>query len=156
MSNARWRHQAACDRFSYSNDVSIVINLWRLSVSLDLIIVKLPMHRCCYTSSVCHMFCSSAQHGREKKPEILVAESTRESCSPIQPFILILFLHCLKLLSKPRAAISSEIRSYTFLLRRIPSKLALYFDISSNVNNGGDFVVRPIYVYWFFVSPLSV
>ena len=27
MSNARWRHQAACDRFSYSNDVSIVINL---------------------------------------------------------------------------------------------------------------------------------
>ena len=28
MSNARWRHQAACDRFSYSNDVSIVINLW--------------------------------------------------------------------------------------------------------------------------------
>ena len=39
---------------------------------------------------------------------------------------------------------------YTFLLRRIPSKLALYFDISFNVNNGGDFVVRPIYVYWFF------
>ena len=28
MINARWRHQAACDRFSYSNDVSIVINLW--------------------------------------------------------------------------------------------------------------------------------
>ena len=64
--------------------------------------------------------------------------------------IYYLFLHCLKLLTKPRAAISSEIRSYTFLLRRIRSKLALYFDISSNVNNGGDFVVRPIYVYWFF------
>ena len=28
MSNARWRHRAACDIFSYSNDVSIVINLW--------------------------------------------------------------------------------------------------------------------------------
>ena len=25
--NARWRHQAACDRFSYSNDVYIVIYL---------------------------------------------------------------------------------------------------------------------------------
>ena len=114
-------------------------------------IVKLPTRRCCYASSVCHMFCSSAQHGREKKRDILVAESTRESCSPIQPFILILCLDYLKLLTKPRAAISSEIRSYTFLLRRITSKLALYFDISSNVNNGGDFVVRPIYVYWFFV-----
>ena len=100
------------------------------------------------------MFCSSAQHGREKKRDILVAESTRESCSPIQPFILILFLHWLKLLTKPRAAISSEIRSYTFLLRRIPSKLAFYFDISSTVNNGGDFVVRPIYVYCFFCFPV--
>ena len=28
MINARWRHQAACDRFPYSNDVSIVVNLW--------------------------------------------------------------------------------------------------------------------------------
>ena len=28
-SNERWRHHAACDRYSYSNDVSIVINLWQ-------------------------------------------------------------------------------------------------------------------------------
>ena len=28
MINARWRHYPVCDRFSYSNDVSIVINLW--------------------------------------------------------------------------------------------------------------------------------
>ena len=31
------------------------------------------------------MFCSSAQHGREKKRDIFVAETTRESRSPIQP-----------------------------------------------------------------------
>ena len=31
------------------------------------------------------MFCSSAQHGREKKRDIFVAEMTRESRSPIQP-----------------------------------------------------------------------
>ena len=35
------------------------------------------------------MFCSYAQHGREKKRDILVAETTRESCSPIQPFNLV-------------------------------------------------------------------
>ena len=43
------------------------------------------MRQCCYASSVCHMFCSSAQHrGREKKRDIFVAETTRESRSPIQ------------------------------------------------------------------------
>ena len=31
------------------------------------------------------MFCSSAQHGRDKKRDIFVAETTRESRSPIQP-----------------------------------------------------------------------
>ena len=30
------------------------------------------------------MFCSSAQHGREKKRDIFVPEMTRESRSPIQ------------------------------------------------------------------------
>ena len=100
------------------------------------------------------MFCSSAHHGREKKRDILVAETTRESRSPIRH--LILFLRCLKLLTKPRAAISSEVRSYIFLLRRIPSKLALYFNISPTCNNGGDFVVRPIDVYWVFCFASAV
>ena len=68
---------------SVFSSVSEVVAL--ISVSLDLIINKLPTRRCCYASSFCHMFCSSAQHGREKKLDIFVAETTRESRSPIQP-----------------------------------------------------------------------